>query len=107
MCARLGHIGDVRGVQVTTGTVDEGIHAMAARKTRLDAAVLDGITASSDSRKGAAAETLQARAQEALLGRMAVPFLRMHRPVRAVCDCGGQKQEQDVCSSCSWTTVQG
>ena len=47
-------------VQVTLGTVDEGIHAMATRKTRLDAAVLDGITASGDNRKaGAAAETLQ------------------------------------------------
>ena len=47
-------------MQVTLGTVDEGIHAMATRKTRLDAAVLDGITASGDSRKaGAAAETLQ------------------------------------------------
>ncbi len=49
--------------QVTTGTVDEGIYAMATRKTRLDAAVLDGITATGDGRKaGAAAETLQARA---------------------------------------------
>ena len=47
-------------MQVTTGTVDEGVFAMATRKTRLDAAVLDGITASSDGRKaGAAAETLQ------------------------------------------------
>jgi hypothetical protein len=62
----------MRVFQVTTGTVDEGIHAMAARKTRLDAAVLDGITASSDGRKaGAAAETLQARAREALPGRVA------------------------------------
>lgn len=42
---------------MTKGTVDEGIHAMATRKTRLDAAVLDGITASS--KAGAAAETLQ------------------------------------------------
>ena len=32
-------------VQVTAGTVDEGIYALAAKKLRLDAAVLDGITA--------------------------------------------------------------
>ena len=32
-------------MQVTAGTVDEGIYALAAKKLRLDAAVLDGITA--------------------------------------------------------------
>ncbi len=35
-------------LQVTKGTVDEGIHAMAERKLRLDAAVLDGVTAAGD-----------------------------------------------------------
>ena len=39
--------------QVTEGTVDEGIHALAERKLRLDAAVLDGITASSKQTKAA------------------------------------------------------
>ena len=35
-------------LQVTKGTVDEGIYAMAERKLRLDAAVLDGVTATGD-----------------------------------------------------------
>ncbi|KAK9838506.1 hypothetical protein WJX81_003780 [Elliptochloris bilobata] len=60
-CHRLGQTKAVTVHRlVTKGTVDEGIFAMATRKTRLDAAVLDGITASGDGRKaGAAAETLQ------------------------------------------------
>lgn len=40
-------------LQVTDQTVDEGIHALAERKLRLDAAVLDGITASSKQTKAA------------------------------------------------------
>lgn len=44
-------------VQVTKGSVDEGIHALATRKLRLDAAVLDGITATGDSRKGKGGDT--------------------------------------------------
>ena len=54
--------------QVSAGTVDEGIHALAARKLRLDAAVLEGVTSSAAgaSRRGggggAAADTVQARA---------------------------------------------
>ncbi len=51
--------------QVTKGSVDEGIHALAMRKLRLDAAVLDGITATGDSRKGkggdSATDTVQVR----------------------------------------------
>lgn len=48
-------------MQVTLGTVDEGIHAVATRKVHLDAAVLGGITASYNirSKDAAAAETLQ------------------------------------------------
>ena len=38
-------------VQVTAGTVDEGIQALAEKKLRLDAAVLDGITASAQRTK--------------------------------------------------------
>ena len=46
--------------QVTKGTVDEGIHAMAERKLRLDAAVLEGVTATGDGRSsGATVETAQ------------------------------------------------
>ncbi len=52
-------------LQVTKGTVDEGIHALATRKLRLDAAVLDGITATGDARKSksgdSATDTVQAR----------------------------------------------
>ena len=52
-------------LQVTRGTVDEGIHALATRKLRLDAAVLEGITATGDARKGkggvSAADTVQVR----------------------------------------------
>lgn len=40
-------------MQVVQGSVDEGIHALAERKLRLDAAVLDGITASSKQTKAA------------------------------------------------------
>ena len=47
-------------VQVTKGTVDEGIHAMAERKLRLDAAVLDGVTAAA---AGKAASTAAATVQ--------------------------------------------
>ena len=50
-------------MQVTKDSVDEGIHALATRKLRLDAAVLDGITATGDTRKGksgdSAADTVQ------------------------------------------------
>ena len=47
-------------LQVTKGTVDEGIHAMAERKLRLDAAVLDGVTATGDGKSsGATVETAQ------------------------------------------------
>ena len=50
------------GVQVTQGTVDEGIHAMAQKKLRLDAAVLDGITSTgageAGGKGGKASETL-------------------------------------------------
>jgi hypothetical protein len=48
-------------LQVTKETVDEGIHSLAMRKLRLDAAVLDGITASADAQRpeGAATETAQ------------------------------------------------
>ena len=38
-------------MQVTAGTVDEGIHALAKRKLKLDAAVLEGITAGSQSKQ--------------------------------------------------------
>lgn len=54
-------------LQVTKGTVDEGIHALATRKLRLDAAVLEGITATGDTRKGkggdSAADAVQVRWQ--------------------------------------------
>jgi hypothetical protein len=47
-------------LQVTKGTVDEGIHAMAERKLRLDAAVLDGVTAAGDGKaSNANVETAQ------------------------------------------------
>ena len=47
-------------LQVTKGTVDEGIYAMAERKLRLDAAVLDGVTATGDGKSsGANVETAQ------------------------------------------------
>ena len=47
-------------LQVTKGTVDEGIYAMAERKLRLDAAVLDGVTAAGDGKSsGATVETAQ------------------------------------------------
>ena len=45
---------------MTKGTVDEGIHAMAERKLRLDAAVLDGVTAAAE---GKAASTTAATVQ--------------------------------------------
>ena len=45
-------------MQVTLGTVDEVIHAVATRKVHLDAAVLDGITACDNIRR-TDAETLQ------------------------------------------------
>lgn len=35
-------------MQITKGTVDEGIHQLAQRKLKLDAAVLEGITGHSD-----------------------------------------------------------
>ncbi len=45
--------------------MDEGIHALAQRKLKLDAAVLQGVTATGDAQQrkksGAAAETVQAR----------------------------------------------
>ena len=37
--------------QVTKDTVDEGIHALAKQKLKLDAAVLEGITAGSQSKQ--------------------------------------------------------
>ena len=37
-------------MQVTKNTVDEGIHALAKRKLKLDAAVLEGITAQSNNK---------------------------------------------------------
>ena len=40
--------------------MDEGIHAMAERKLRLDAAVLDGVTAAAEGKAaGTAAATVQ------------------------------------------------
>lgn len=67
-------------LQVTKGTVDEGIHAMAERKLRLDAAVLDGVTAAGDGKaSGTTVETAQvlpttsalmhARSPELCIGR--------------------------------------
>ncbi|CAL8461937.1 g1468 [Coccomyxa elongata] len=63
-CHRLGQKRTVTVYRlVTRGTVDEGIHALAMRKLRLDAAVLEGITATGDARKGkggdSAADTVQ------------------------------------------------
>lgn len=61
-------------LQVTRGTVDEGIHALAMRKLRLDAAVLEGITATGDARKGkggdSAADTVQVRWRQLLMAAM-------------------------------------
>lgn len=37
-------------VQITRDTVDEGIHQLAQRKLKLDAAVLEGITCQSDNK---------------------------------------------------------
>ena len=42
-------------LQVTAGTVDEGIHALAKRKLKLDAAVLEGITAGNQSKQSSSA----------------------------------------------------
>ncbi|BDA41342.1 probable SWI/SNF-related matrix-associated actin-dependent regulator [Coccomyxa sp. Obi] len=63
-CHRLGQKRTVTVYRlVTRVTVDEGIHALATRKLRLDAAVLEGITATGDARKGkggdSAADTVQ------------------------------------------------
>ena len=41
--------------------MDQGIYDLAARKLLLDAAVLDGITAAKDGRRGEASETAQVR----------------------------------------------
>ena len=37
-------------MQITKDTVDEGIHQLAQRKLKLDAAVLEGITGQSDNK---------------------------------------------------------
>ena len=52
---------------MSAGTVDEGIHALAARKLRLDAAVLEGVTSSAagGARTGAGADAVQACALQA------------------------------------------
>ncbi|KAK9819591.1 hypothetical protein WJX72_000080 [[Myrmecia] bisecta] len=59
-CHRLGQTRPVTVYRlVSRGTVDEGIHGLAQRKLRLDAAVLDGITVTGaeTSKKAGAAET--------------------------------------------------
>lgn len=43
-CAPLTRCDAVTLVQITKDTVDEGIHQLAQRKLKLDAAVLEGIT---------------------------------------------------------------
>ncbi|CAK0783636.1 hypothetical protein CVIRNUC_006835 [Coccomyxa viridis] len=60
---------------VTQGTVDEGIHAMAERKLRLDAAVLDGVTAAAEGKAaGTAAATVQmSELLQSLLARTTGP----------------------------------
>ena len=62
-------------MQVTKETVDEGIHAMAERKLRLDAAVLDGVTAAADGKgAGTAAATVQVHCTQPTC-RAAVPLI--------------------------------
>lgn len=61
-------------MQVTEGTVDEGIHALAERKLRLDAAVLDGITASSKQTKAADNVAMSELLQNLLAGMSSLQF---------------------------------
>ena len=74
------------------GTVDEGIHAMAERKLRLDAAVLDGVTANGDARlSGANVETAQV---------MLPPAITMHLPYDSSIICLPPQIEGGAVSAC-------
>ena len=71
-------------MQVTKGTVDEGIHAMAERKLRLDAAVLDGVTAAADGKGGStAAATVQVHCMSSTC-RAAAPLILSWRSLTAM-----------------------
>jgi len=73
--------------QVTKGTVDEGIHALAEKKLRLDAAVLDGITASSKQAKASENLAMSELLQSLIAGKsLPAPILRACSPYCALPD---------------------
>ena len=78
-------------MQVTKGTVDEGIHAMAERKLRLDAAVLDGVTAAADGKASStAAATVQVYSMPDIC-RAAVPQILLQSFLASVSLKGGHR----------------